>query len=59
MPNPLQRRASYQTRQGRCSTLNCCMFLSLNRIRFKETCSRFAHTQNCVTSHNLTAATAR
>ncbi|THK37507.1 hypothetical protein EHS39_14365 [Ensifer sp. MPMI2T] len=37
--NPSQRRASYQTRKGRCSTLNCCMFLSLNRLRFKETCS--------------------
>ncbi|MQW94776.1 hypothetical protein CO661_08800 [Sinorhizobium fredii] len=35
----LQRRASYQTRKGRCSTLNCCMSLSLNRRRFKETCS--------------------
>ncbi|THK39185.1 hypothetical protein EHS39_06375 [Ensifer sp. MPMI2T] len=36
----LQRRASYQTRTRRCNTLNCCMFLSLNRLRFKETCSR-------------------
>ncbi|QLL62258.1 hypothetical protein FKV68_12805 [Sinorhizobium mexicanum] len=36
----LQRRASYQTRKGRCSTLTCCMFLVLNRVRFKETCSR-------------------
>ncbi|ARS71942.1 hypothetical protein SMRU11_34260 [Sinorhizobium meliloti RU11/001] len=35
----LQRRASYQTRKGRCSTLICCMFLSFNRIRLKETCS--------------------
>ncbi|NOV15933.1 hypothetical protein C6558_19350 [Ensifer sp. NM-2] len=33
----LQRRASYETRKGRCSTLNCCMFLFLNRIGFKET----------------------
>ncbi|THK36472.1 hypothetical protein EHS39_19580 [Ensifer sp. MPMI2T] len=38
-PNALQRRASYQTRKGRCSTLNCCMFLSLNRLRYKETYS--------------------
>ncbi|WP_435526103.1 hypothetical protein [Ensifer canadensis] len=29
----LQRRASYKTRKGRCSTLNCCMLSSLNRIR--------------------------
>ncbi|PLU79177.1 hypothetical protein BMJ22_18625 [Sinorhizobium medicae] len=36
----LQRRASYQTHKGRCSTLICCMFLSFNRIRSKETCSR-------------------
>ncbi|PDT46776.1 hypothetical protein CO661_16110 [Sinorhizobium fredii] len=35
----LQRRASYQTRKGRCTTLICCMSLSLNRGRFKETCS--------------------
>ncbi|THK36956.1 hypothetical protein EHS39_15995 [Ensifer sp. MPMI2T] len=28
-----------RTRKGRCSTLNCCMFLSLNRLRSKETCS--------------------
>ncbi|ASJ60891.1 hypothetical protein SMB554_00220 [Sinorhizobium meliloti] len=35
----LQRRASYQTRKGHCSTLICCMFLSFNRIRLKETCS--------------------
>ncbi|MDX0369608.1 hypothetical protein GOC23_18635 [Sinorhizobium meliloti] len=26
--------------QGRCSTLICCMFLSFNRIRLKDTCSR-------------------
>ncbi|THK38911.1 hypothetical protein EHS39_07765 [Ensifer sp. MPMI2T] len=32
----------YQTRKGRCSTLNCCMFLSLNKLRFKETCSKRA-----------------
>ncbi|QLL64955.1 hypothetical protein FKV68_26600 (plasmid) [Sinorhizobium mexicanum] len=38
----LQRRASYQARKGRCGTLNCCMSLSLNRRRFKETCSRSA-----------------
>jgi len=35
----LQCRASYETRKGRCSTLPCCKFLSLNRLRFKETCS--------------------
>ncbi|PDT47241.1 hypothetical protein CO661_13730 [Sinorhizobium fredii] len=35
----LQRRASYQTHRGGCSTLNCCMFLPLNRLRLKETCS--------------------
>ncbi|MQW95285.1 hypothetical protein EPK84_06320 (plasmid) [Sinorhizobium fredii] len=35
-----QRRASHQTRKGRCSTLKCCMFLSLNRLGFKETCRR-------------------
>ncbi len=35
----LQRRASYETRKGRCSTLICCMFLSFNRIGLKETCS--------------------
>ncbi|PDT48471.1 hypothetical protein CO661_08330 [Sinorhizobium fredii] len=35
----LQRRAPYQARKGRCSTLNCCMSLSLDRGRFKETCS--------------------
>ncbi|PDT39541.1 hypothetical protein CO656_22070 [Sinorhizobium sp. FG01] len=33
----LQGSAPYQTRKGRCSTLNCCMSLSLNRSRFKET----------------------
>ncbi|MQW96792.1 hypothetical protein GHK48_03015 [Sinorhizobium fredii] len=27
----LQRRASFHAHKGRCSTLNCCMFLSLNR----------------------------
>ncbi|QLL63047.1 hypothetical protein FKV68_17170 [Sinorhizobium mexicanum] len=36
---PLQPRASCQTRNGRCGTLNCCMSLSLNRCRFEETCS--------------------
>ncbi|QLL64810.1 hypothetical protein FKV68_25765 (plasmid) [Sinorhizobium mexicanum] len=36
----LQRRASFRTRNGRCSPLNCCMSLSLNRHRSKETCSR-------------------
>ncbi|NKK94099.1 hypothetical protein ELH75_07085 [Rhizobium leguminosarum] len=36
----LQRRASFQTRKGRCNTLNCCIILSLNRFRFKELCSR-------------------
>ncbi|PDT48386.1 hypothetical protein CO661_07850 [Sinorhizobium fredii] len=35
MPS-LQRRAPYQARKGRCSTLNCCMSLSLNRGRFKD-----------------------
>ncbi|QLL62196.1 hypothetical protein FKV68_12465 [Sinorhizobium mexicanum] len=40
----LQRRASYQTRKGRCGTLNCCMSLSLSRGRFKETCSRSPRT---------------
>ncbi|QLL64813.1 hypothetical protein FKV68_25780 (plasmid) [Sinorhizobium mexicanum] len=35
----LQRRAS-QTRKGRFSPFKCCMFSSLNRLRFKETCSR-------------------
>ncbi|PDT39703.1 hypothetical protein CO656_21105 [Sinorhizobium sp. FG01] len=35
----LQRRASYQTRKGRWSTLTCCTSLSLNRGRFRETCS--------------------
>ncbi|RWY89779.1 hypothetical protein EHI44_05360 [Rhizobium leguminosarum] len=34
----LQRRASFKTRKGRCSTLNCCIILSLNRFRFKELC---------------------
>ncbi|ATA99456.1 hypothetical protein BWO90_26765 [Sinorhizobium meliloti] len=38
MPPSLQRRASDQTRKGRCSTLICCMFLSFNRIRLKDTC---------------------
>ena len=28
-----------KTRKGRCSALNCCMFLSFNRLRLKETCS--------------------
>ncbi|QLL63499.1 hypothetical protein FKV68_19670 [Sinorhizobium mexicanum] len=37
--NDLQRRASFQTRKGRCSTLNCCMSLSFNRLRLKATCS--------------------
>ncbi|PDT47222.1 hypothetical protein CO661_13630 [Sinorhizobium fredii] len=36
---PLQRRAPYQARKGRCSTSNCCMSFSLDRGRFKETCS--------------------
>ncbi|NKM22340.1 hypothetical protein GFM01_32185 [Rhizobium laguerreae] len=30
-PQALQRRASFQTRKGRCSTLNCRIILSLNR----------------------------
>ncbi|NKJ76365.1 hypothetical protein ELI49_02155 [Rhizobium ruizarguesonis] len=34
----LQRRASFQTRKGRCSTLNCRIILSLNRFRFEELC---------------------
>ncbi|ASQ03728.1 hypothetical protein CDO23_07045 [Sinorhizobium meliloti] len=38
----LQRRASYQTRKGRCSALICCMFLNFDRLRSKETCSRLA-----------------
>ncbi|PDT86166.1 hypothetical protein CO676_00130 [Sinorhizobium sp. BJ1] len=36
----LQRRASFQTHKARCSALNCCMYLTLNRLRFEETCSR-------------------
>ncbi|MQX10989.1 hypothetical protein GHK48_22610 [Sinorhizobium fredii] len=32
----LQRRAPYQARKGRCSILNCCMSLSLNRGRFND-----------------------
>ncbi|QLL62500.1 hypothetical protein FKV68_14170 [Sinorhizobium mexicanum] len=32
----LQRRASCQPRKGRCSTLNCCMFLSLNPASIEE-----------------------
>ncbi|WEX88554.1 DUF308 domain-containing protein [Sinorhizobium garamanticum] len=43
----LQRRASSRTRKGRCSTLNCCMFLSLNRLRFKETCSSILRDPVC------------
>jgi len=35
----LQRRASYQTHNGRRSTLICCMFLSFSRIRLKGTFS--------------------
>lgn len=35
---PLQSRAVDQMRKGRRSTLNCCMFLSLNRSRFQDTC---------------------
>ncbi|THK34938.1 hypothetical protein EHS39_27780 [Ensifer sp. MPMI2T] len=35
----LQRRASHPTHKRRCSTLNCCMFLSLNRLGFKQTYS--------------------
>ncbi|TAU83998.1 hypothetical protein ELI02_10840 [Rhizobium leguminosarum] len=35
----LQRRASEKTRKGRCSTLDCCIILPSNRIRFKELCS--------------------
>jgi len=36
---PLQRRASFKTRKGRCSTLSFCIILSLNRFQFKELCS--------------------
>ncbi|ASY64076.1 hypothetical protein SJ05684_c26430 [Sinorhizobium sojae CCBAU 05684] len=36
----LQRRACIRLHKGRCSALNCCMPLSLNRARFEETCSR-------------------
>ncbi|ARS71722.1 hypothetical protein SMRU11_32990 [Sinorhizobium meliloti RU11/001] len=35
----LRRRASYQTRKGRCSALICCMFLTFDRLRSKETCT--------------------
>ncbi|NKK60666.1 hypothetical protein GFM44_33080 [Rhizobium leguminosarum bv. viciae] len=38
----LQRRASFQTRKGRCNTLNFCIILSLNRFRFRELCSAAA-----------------
>ncbi|TAY75527.1 hypothetical protein ELH84_17425 [Rhizobium ruizarguesonis] len=38
----LQRRASFQTRKGRCSTFNCRIILSLNRFRLKELCRRSA-----------------
>ncbi|MQX14453.1 hypothetical protein GHK62_06655 [Sinorhizobium terangae] len=34
------RAARPQKRKGRCGTVNCCMFLSLNRLRLKETCGR-------------------
>ncbi|THK39243.1 hypothetical protein EHS39_06450 [Ensifer sp. MPMI2T] len=34
--NDCYSAASYQTRKGRCNTLNCCMFLSVNRVRFTE-----------------------
>ncbi|TAW01277.1 hypothetical protein ELI24_24155 [Rhizobium ruizarguesonis] len=37
--HPLQRRASFMTRKGRCSTLNGCLILPLNRFRFKDLCS--------------------
>ncbi|TAY50588.1 hypothetical protein ELH90_02105 [Rhizobium leguminosarum] len=33
-----QRRASFETRKGRCSTLNCRIVLSSNRFRFKGLC---------------------
>ncbi|PDS97262.1 hypothetical protein CO659_14725 [Rhizobium sp. S9] len=36
----LQRRASFQTRKGRCSAFNCCIISSLNRFRFEELCRR-------------------
>ncbi|NEH26972.1 hypothetical protein ELI13_15350 [Rhizobium ruizarguesonis] len=42
----LQRRASFQTRKGRCNTLNCCIILSLNRFRFKGIMQRFAAARN-------------
>ncbi|NKM04884.1 hypothetical protein GFM29_13795 [Rhizobium leguminosarum bv. viciae] len=35
-PSASQRRASFQTRKGRFSTLNSCMIWSLDRFRFKE-----------------------
>ncbi|RWX27419.1 hypothetical protein EHI48_00880 [Rhizobium sp. WSM1325] len=38
----LQRRASFQTRKGRCNTLNCRIIFSLNRFRFEELCRRSA-----------------
>ncbi|QLL60044.1 hypothetical protein FKV68_00620 [Sinorhizobium mexicanum] len=37
LPGGLQRRASHQTRKGRCSTLKCCMLLFFNRLGLKET----------------------
>ena len=37
---PLQRRASFWTRKGRCSILNLCMILSENRFRFSGSCTR-------------------
>ncbi|PCK81125.1 hypothetical protein CPT34_10555 [Rhizobium sophoriradicis] len=43
----LQRRASFQTRKGRCNTLNCCIILSLNRFRSKELCSRSGRSSTC------------
>ncbi|NKM61082.1 hypothetical protein GFL58_08635 [Rhizobium leguminosarum bv. viciae] len=36
----LQRRASFQTRKGRCNTLNRRIVLSENRFRFSGRCGR-------------------
>ncbi|NKM06372.1 hypothetical protein GFM29_21565 [Rhizobium leguminosarum bv. viciae] len=36
----LQRRASFQTRKGRCSALNLRIILSENRFRFSGLCAR-------------------
>ncbi|NKK41957.1 hypothetical protein GFL28_07840 [Rhizobium leguminosarum bv. viciae] len=61
----LQRRASLQTRKGRCSTLNCCIILSLNRFRFKnhavataEKCPQVRRQYRCRRAANRSAASA-